>query len=189
MKEFNRAIKITLVFILVLGIIFPVLMTGISRIAFPSKSQGSIVYNDGKAVGSKLIGQDFKGTRWFQGRPSESNYEGTKSGASNLSITNPQWKKKIENNIDDFIKNNPGIKREDIPEDIVTSSASGLDPEISLEAADLQVDRVAQANNISENEVKKLVQDNCSGKFLGIFGEKRVNVLNLNLSIFNKTKK
>lgn len=189
MKELSRAIKVTLVFMLMLGILFPVVMTGISRVAFPNKSNGSLVYSDGKVVGSKLIGQNFQGDKWFQGRPSESKYDGTKSGGSNLSMTNPKWKKKVEENIDNFIKNNPGVKRKDIPEDIITSSASGLDPEISLEAANLQVARVAKANGITEDEVKKLVNDNCSGKFLGVFGEKRVNVLNLNLAVFNKTKK
>lgn len=189
MKEFSRAIKITLVFILILGIIFPVIMTGVSKIAFPNKSKGSLIYSNGKVIGSKLIGQDFTGDKWFNGRPSESKYDGTKSGGSNLAMSNPKWKKSVEKNIDNFIKNNPGIKREDIPEDIVTASASGLDPEISVEAANLQVKRVAQASGVTEEQVKILVKENSSGKFLGIFGEKRVNVLNLNLSLLNKTKK
>lgn len=183
MKELGRGLKITLVFMIVLGIIYPLTMTGLSRLFFPYNSQGSLVKADGKVVGSALLGQNFTGNKWFTGRPSVNNYDGLKSGGSNLALTNPNFKEKVDKNIEYFMNKNNGIKRADIPVDIVTSSSSSLDPDISVQAAKLQVSRVALNNNLKEDDVLKLINDNTKGKFLNLYGDERVNVLELNLAL------
>ena len=188
MKEFGKGFKFILVLMIITGIIFPLFMTGISRIIFPEKSKGSIVTQNGKIIGSKLIGQKFTDNKWFIGRPSASDYDGLKSGGSNLALTNPKFKESVNKNIEEFLSKNPEVSKNDIPVDMVTSSASGLDPDISYEAALLQAKRVAKENNISYNEVLKIVKDNKEGKFLGIFGEDKVNVLKVNLALLEKTK-
>lgn len=183
MKELGRGLKITLVFMIVLGIIYPLTVTGLSRLFFPYKSQGSLVKVDGKVVGSKLLGQKFTEDKWFIGRPSVNSYDGLKSGGSNLSLTNPNFKEEVDKNIEDFMDKNNGIKRADIPVDIVTSSSSSLDPDISVQAAKLQVSRVARNNNLKEEDVLKLIDENLEGKLLNLYGNERVNVLELNLAL------
>ena len=185
-SELKKILNLTIILMVSLGVVLPLLVTGICRIIFPSNSTGSLVSMDGKVVGSKYIGQKFTSDKYFQGRPSQNNYDGMASGGSNLALTNPEFKKNVENNIDKFMKENPGVKRSDIPEDIVTASASGLDPEISVDAAYLQVARVAKANNMAEADVKKLVDNNTEAKLMGVFGENRVNVLELNLALAQK---
>lgn len=189
MKEVIKSIRIILVFAVILGILYPLAITGISSVAFKPQAEGSLVYSDNKIVGSSLIGQNFTGDMWFHGRPSVSSYNGLKSGGTNLAMSNPDFKKNTEANIDNFLSQNPGVKREDIPADIVTASASGLDPDISVDAAYLQVKRVAAANGMTEAQVKSLVDKNKETKFLNIFGQNRVNVLKLNLDILRSKKK
>lgn len=189
MKEIIKSLRTILVFAVILGILYPLVMTGISTIAFKSQAEGSLVYSDNKLVGSNLIGQNFSGDMWFHGRPSASSYDGLKSGGTNLAMSNPDFKKNTEANIDSFLSQNPGIKKEDIPADIVTASASGLDPEISVDAAYLQAKRVAAENGMTEEQVKSVIDKNKSGKFINIFGQDRVNVLKLNIDILNSRKK
>ncbi|EIV99636.1 potassium-transporting ATPase subunit KdpC [Thermoanaerobacter siderophilus] len=189
MSEVKKAIKFTLVLMILLGLIYPFIMTAIANLIFPYQAKGSIIKVDGKAVGSELIGQKFTDSKWFMGRPSAVDYNAESSGGTNYALSNPKFKEEVERNIEEFLKKNPGVKRSDIPADIVTSSASGLDPHISPEAAYLQVKRVAQANNLPEEVVKKLVDKNIEGRFLGLFGEPRVNVLKLNLSLLEEIKK
>jgi K+-transporting ATPase ATPase C chain len=189
MSEFKRAIKFTLVLIVLIGLVYPFVMTAIANLIFPYQAKGSIIKVDGKAVGSELIGQKFTDSKWFMGRPSAVDYNAESSGGTNYALSNPKFKEEVERNIEEFLKKNPGVKRSDIPADIVTSSASGLDPHISPQAAYLQVERVAKANNLPEKVVKKLVDENIEGRFLGIFGEPRVNVLKLNLSLLEEIKK
>lgn len=189
MSEVKKAIKFTLVLMLLLGLIYPFIMTAIANLIFPYQAKGSIIKVDGKAVGSELIGQKFTDSKWFMGRPSAVDYNAESSGGTNYALSNPKFKEEVERNIEEFLKKNPGVKRSDIPADIVTSSASGLDPHISPQAAYLQVERVAKANNLPEKVVKKLVDENIEGRFLGLFGEPRVNVLKLNLSLLEEIRK
>ncbi|KHO63144.1 potassium-transporting ATPase subunit C [Thermoanaerobacter sp. YS13] len=189
MSEFKRAIKFTLVLMVLIGLVYPFFMTAIANLIFPYQAKGSIIKIDGKAVGSELIGQKFTDYKWFMGRPSAVDYNAESSGGTNYALSNPKFKEEVEKNIEEFLKKNPGVTKSDIPADIVTSSASGLDPHISPQAAYLQVERVAKANNLPEKVVKKLVDENIEGRFLGIFGEPRVNVLKLNLSLLEEIKK
>ncbi|MGB9679257.1 MAG: potassium-transporting ATPase subunit KdpC [Thermoanaerobacteraceae bacterium] len=189
MKEISKALKFILIFVVILGFIYPFFMTFIANLIFPYQANGSIIIKDGKPVGSELIGQNFDGSKWFQGRPSAVDYDALSSGGTNYALSNPKLTQEVEKNISDFLKANPGVNKKDIPVDIVTSSGSGLDPHISPEAAYLQVKRVAKANNLPEDVVKKLVDNNIEGRFLGIFGNPRVNVLKLNLSLLNELKK
>ncbi|NNG66356.1 potassium-transporting ATPase subunit KdpC [Caldanaerobacter subterraneus] len=188
-EEIKRTIKFTLVFMVLLGLVYPFVMTGIANLLFPYQAKGSIIKVDSKSVGSELIGQKFTDPRWFMGRPSAVDYDATSSGGTNYALSNPKFHEELEKNIEEFLKKNPGVKRSEIPADIVTSSGSGLDPHISPEAAYLQVKRVAKANGLPEEVVKKLVDKNIEGRFLGLFGEPRVNVLKLNLSLLEEIKK
>lgn len=186
MSDIKRGLKLTLIFMIILGVIYPLTMTGISNLVFPDKSKGSLIYNNGELIGSSLIGQKFTDDRWFQGRPSAVDYDASKSGGSNLSMSNPEFKKAVDKNIQDFLSKNPTVKKEDIPADIVTASASGLDPEITVASAKLQVERVARANGKTVDEINKIIDNNKSSKFLGVFGQERVNVLVLNMKLLNK---
>ncbi|MFL0267856.1 potassium-transporting ATPase subunit KdpC [Candidatus Clostridium radicumherbarum] len=186
MNDLKHGLKLTLIFMIILGIIYPLTMTGISSLIFPEKSKGSLVYNNGALIGSTLIGQKFTDSKWFQGRPSAVDYNASSSGGSNLSMSNPEFKKEIDKNIQDFLSKNPTVKKEDIPADIITASASGLDPDITVASARLQAGRVAKANGLSLEEVNKIIDNNIKGKFLGIFGEDTVNVLTLNMKLLNK---
>lgn len=189
MKEFWKALRLVLVCVVLLGIVYPLVTNCVSRVIFPFKSSGSIVYSGGNVVGSELIGQEFTENRWFTSRPSKNKYYGLKSGGTNINITSSKFKKYAQNNIDEFLSNNPQVKRKDIPQDMITASASGIDPDISYISALLQVKRIAKENKISENGVKLIIEKNVKGKFLGMFGEKRVNVLKLNLDLLKEIKK
>lgn len=188
MRELKTAFKLTIVLVIIVGIVYPLVTTLLGIAIFPGKSTGSLVYKNGVIIGSNLIGQNFTDDKYFTGRPSAVNYDAIKSGGTNLAVSNPAFKDAVNKNIDAFLKANPTVNRADIPEDIVTSSASGLDPEISVKAALLQVSRVAKASSLSEDSVKTIVNNNIEHKFLGIFGQERVNVLKLNLSVLDKTK-
>lgn len=185
MSEVKRGLRLTLVFIILLGIIYPLVMTGISNLIFPDKAKGSLIYNKDELIGSSLIGQKFDDARWFQGRPSAVDYDASKSGGCNLSMSNPKFKEELDKNLQDFLSKNPGVKREDVPADMLTASASGLDPEITVASARLQAARVAKANGIPVEQVNRIIESNKSSKFLGIFGQERVNVLILNIKLLN----
>jgi len=186
MNDVKRGLRLTLIFVIILGIIYPLAMTGISNLIFPGKAKGSLVYDKNQLIGSSLIGQKFTEDKWFQGRPSAVEYDASKSGGTNLAMSNPEFKKALDRNLKDFLSKNPTVKQEEIPADIITASASGLDPEITVASAKLQAERVAKANGISIEEVNKIIDSNKSGKFLGVFGQERVNVLILNLKLLNK---
>lgn len=186
MSDIKRGLRLALVFMILLGIIYPLVMTGISNLIFPVKAQGSLVYNNNVLIGSSLIGQKFDEVRWFQGRPSAVDYDASKSGGSNLSMSNPEFKKALDKNLQDFLIKNPGVKKEGIPADMLTASASGLDPDITVASAKLQAERVAKANGMNIEQINKLIDDNKHSKLLGIFGQDRVNVLELNLKLLNK---
>ncbi len=186
MNEVKKGLRLTLVFVIILGVIYPLAMTGISNLFFPKQAKGSLVYNKNVLVGSSLIGESFTDDKWFQGRPSAVNYDASKSGGTNTAMSNPEFKKILEKNLQDFLAKNPTVKKQDVPADMITASASGLDPEISVESARLQAERVAKANGMSVDDVNKLIDSTKSGKFLGLFGQERVNVLTLNLKLLNK---
>ncbi|WP_026487390.1 potassium-transporting ATPase subunit KdpC [Caldanaerobius polysaccharolyticus] len=184
-----RSVKLSVVLIFLLGIVYPMLMALVAGSIFPYQANGSIIYLNGVPVGSELIGQKFTGSRWFHGRPSYVDYNPLKSGGSNLALSNPALEAKLKKNIEEVIKENPGIKKLDIPVDLITASASGLDPDISVDAAYIQARRVAQANGLDYNKVKELIDKNIEKSVLGIFGQPRVNVLKLNLALYNLVRR
>ena len=182
-KEVSRSIRLTLVLWVLTAVIYPFLIVGLGQILFPFQANGSLVQNlQGQPVGSALIGQVFTSERYFQSRPSTVDYsQGEKagktgiSGASNLAPSNPELLKRIQGQatqLQEF-----GIQP---IADLVYTSGSGLDPHITLEAAQTQLDRVAEARNLSSDEIVPLINKHTQGRFLGIFGEPGVNVLNLN---------
>lgn len=191
MKQLRPAIVLTVLFIIVTGLIYPGIVTGLAQLIFPYQANGSLHYANGKLVGSDLIGQYWTGPRYFHGRPSAtlnlsstpSPYEADNSSASNLGPTSATLIKSVKDRETQLRKENPNAPAGPIPVDLVTASGSGLDPDISVAAALYQVARIASERNMSQDKVRQLVMDNAQGKFLGIFGEPRVNVLNLNLAL------
>jgi K+-transporting ATPase ATPase C chain len=182
---FRPAIVLFLILTVITGVVYPLVVTGIAQVAFPSQAGGSIVLKDGKPVGSSLIGQSFSDAKHFWGRPSATApqpYNGLASGGSNLGPLNPALTDAIKTRIDALRAADPTNKAP-IPVDLVTASGSGLDPEISLAAAYYQLPRVAQARGLQPEAVRKLVAAHAHGRLLGILGEPRVNVLELNLAL------
>jgi K+-transporting ATPase ATPase C chain len=194
LKEIRPAIVIVVVLTAITGLIYPLAMTAVSETLFPHQAQGSLIEKDGKVVGSELIGQVFTQDKYFHGRPSATNapdpndstktvdapYNATNSMGSNLGPTNKALIDRVQGDVDKLKAENPSMP---VPIDLVTTSASGLDPHISPEAALFQVPRVAKARNVPEERVKQLVQSHVEGRTLGLFGEPRVNVLALNLAL------
>lgn len=195
MKKLRKPIVVTLCLLLLCGVIYPLFLNGISQLVFKDKANGSIIEINGKKVGSKLIGQKFTDKRFFVGRISSINYntyekdesyEKAASGSSNYGPSNKELVERVKTDMDEFLKNNPGVKKEDIPADILTNSASGLDPNISPKAAEIQIARVVRETGLSKEEVEKIVDECTDKKSFGIFGEDRVNVLEANLKIASK---
>ena len=198
----RQSLVVTLLLLLLCGLVFPVLLSGISAVIFPSQANGSLIYADGRAVGAANIGQDFTKPYFMKGRPSAYNYNtyyedeqgnqycgdgsafaGPGSGSNNYAPSNPALTERVEADIEAFLEANPDVKREDIPADLVTASGSGLDPHITLQSARSQLPALAAASGLSEEELERIVEDNTEGKLLGIFGEETVNVLGVNLDI------
>jgi K+-transporting ATPase ATPase C chain len=174
-----------LLFTILTGIIYPVAVTGIAQVVFPHQANGSIITKKGKAVGSKLIGQQFDDPKYFWGRLSATTpypYNGGSSTGSNLGPNNPDLMKAVQARIDALRAAEPGNQVR-IPVDLVTASGSGLDPHISLAAAEYQVHRVAKARGLDEPGVRTLIAKHTQGRWLGLIGEPTVNVLDLNLSL------
>src|SRR5262249_1826127 len=192
LRQLRPALVITLVLTLLLGIGYPLLTTLVAQGLFPSQANGSLVYANGKPVGSKLIGQYWTQPQYFHGRPSATlNLQGTpapyqanNSAGSNLGPTNANLVKTVQQRIADLKAENPDVPAgTPIPADLVTASASGLDPDISVAAAYYQIPRVAKARRVSQEAVRQIVDQHITGRFLGLFGEPRVNVLELNLAL------
>ncbi len=198
----RQSVVVTLVLLLLCGFLFPVVLSGISAVIFPSQAKGNLIYVDGEAVGAKNVGQDFTEPYYMKGRPSAYNYNtyyedekgnqyyndgsefaGVGSGSNNYAPSNPELAKRVEADIKEFLKANPDVKKEDIPADLLTASGSGLDPHITPESARIQIPALAEASGLSEEELEQIVEDNTTGKTLGIFGEETVNVLGVNLDI------
>ncbi len=184
MKEIKPAILMFILFTVICGGIYPAVVTGIASVAFPRQAGGSFIADKaGKTVGSNLIGQPFADNKYFWPRPSATTdfaYNPMGSGGSNLGPTNPDYLKSVTDRVKAL--HDSGISGK-IPADLVQASASGLDPDISPEAALIQVPRVAKARGISEEDVRKLVADHTEGRQLGFLGDPRVNVLQLNLAL------
>ena len=194
LREIRPAILVLLLLTLITGLAYPLAMTGVAGAIFPKQAQGSLIERDGKVVGSALIGQEFKDDKYFHGRlsattapdPADASktvpapYNAANSGASNLGPTSKALNDRIKEDVEKLKAENPSTS---VPIDLVTTSASGLDPDISPEGALFQVPRVAKARGMSEDKVRQLVAENTSGRLIGIFGEPRVNVLELNLAL------
>lgn len=178
MKNIITAIKLFIGFSILLGLVYPLAVTGIAQATMKDKANGSLVKIDGKVVGSSLIGQKFDKPEYFSSRPSAVDYNASSSGASNLG---PSSKRLIARVNEDIAKNN--ITGQKIPADMVLMSASGLDPHISIENADFQIPRISKIRGISETKIKKLVSENTDPDFIGIWGQAGVNVLKLNIAL------
>lgn len=189
MKALWSALRLVLVSTVVLGLGYNLLIVGVGQAAFPHQANGSLVRYHGKVVGSSLIEQQFTSARFFSGRPSATSppYNAAASTGSNFGPTNPKLIQEIKGNLAAFLKANPGVKASQVPPDLVESSWSGLDPDISPAAAYLQVPRVAKANHLSVATVRSLVAQHTSGRFIGIYGDPIVNVLQLNLALLKAT--
>ncbi len=180
------ALRFTVVTLLLTGVAYPLVTTALAQVLFPSRANGSVVSDDkGHAVGSELIGQTFTKPYYFWSRPSaagDKGYDATSSAGSNWSVTSKKLHDRINGDQDRLWKSNPGAG-EPLPDDLVTASASGLDPHVSPAAAKWQVRRVALARAISQERVQQLVDANTEGRDLGFLGEPRVNVLTLNMAL------
>jgi potassium-transporting ATPase KdpC subunit len=186
MRSLAVAFKMTIVLTVLTGLLYPLAMTGIAHVVFPAQAQGSLVISNGQVVGSSLIGQRFVTPGYFDDRPSaagDKGYDASASSGSNLGPTNKALIEAVRSRLKGVIEENPGISPEQVPIDLVTTSGSGLDPEISPAAAELQVARVAKARGLSEEQVRKLVEQSTRGRWMGIVGEPGVNVLALNLAL------
>ncbi len=185
MRQMVAAIKMTIVLTVLLGILYPLAMAGMAHVIFPAQADGSIIYRNGTPIGSALIGQVFKAPEYFHGRPSAAGkgYDPTNSGGSNLGPTNKTLIEAVKRRLKRILEENSGIRASQVPVDLVTASGSGLDPEISPAAADIQVSRVAKARGLSEQTVHALVKTYTRPRQFGFLGEPGVNVLELNLAL------
>jgi len=183
MKEARTALLVIAALTLLLGVAYPLIVTGIGQLVAPNRANGSFIDVDGRTVGSELIGQAFTSARYFHGRPSASGYDPMASGGSNLGPSNPALHQSVFERMEVIRRENRLPSAQPIPADLVLASASGLDPEISLDAALLQVARVAAARGLAEHAVRAVVESKIREPFLGAFGERRLNVLELNLAL------
>ena len=194
LREIRPAIVVLVALTLITGLAYPLAMTGIAQALFPRQAQGSLIERNGTVIGSELIGQQFASDKYFHGRPSATTtpdpnhstktvpapYNAASSGASNLGPSNKALIDRVQADIDKLKQENPSMP---VPIDLVTTSASGLDPHISPEAALFQIPRIAKARNLPEERVRQLVADHAEGRLFGLLGEPRVNVLLLNLAL------
>jgi potassium-transporting ATPase KdpC subunit len=197
-REIRPAIVVLVALTLITGLAYPLAMTGIAQALFPRQAQGSLIERNGTVIGSELIAQQFQSDKYFRGRPSATTapdpndatktvpapYNAANSGGSNLGPSNKALIDRVQGDIDKLKQENPSAP---VPADLVTTSASGLDPHISPEAALFQIPRIAKARNLPEERIRQLVGDHTEGRLLGLLGEPRVNVLLLNLALDQMT--
>jgi K+-transporting ATPase ATPase C chain len=178
----RTSILFTLVTAVLLGIGYPLVVTGVAAVMFPHKANGSLILKDGQVIGSELLAQSFTSDRYFHPRPSAAGngYDATSSGGTNLAQSNAKLVTRIQGDIDKLAAQNPG---KPVPIDMVTTSGSGLDPDITPDNADYQAARVAKARGLTEDQVHALIAQQTAGRTFGLLGEPRVNVLQLNLAL------
>ncbi|NEU69211.1 K(+)-transporting ATPase subunit C [Spirosoma agri] len=181
-NHIGPAIRLTLVLLVILSVIYPLVIAGVSRFA-PGGGKGETVVVNGKVVGYALVGQKFTNDRYFNSRPSAVEYNAAGSAGSNKGPSNPDYLKAVQARIDTFLVHNPGIQKAAIPAELVTASGSGLDPDLSPEAAKIQVARIAKVRGINTERLNQLVDDHTEGPFIGLFGPSKVNVLKLNVAL------
>jgi potassium-transporting ATPase KdpC subunit len=177
-RNLLTALLMTIATTILLGIIYPLVVTGIAQVLFPKKANGELIEVNGKLVGSRLLAQGFTGAGYFHPRPSAVNYDPTNSNGSQLGPTNHQLIDRVKGDVAALQAENPGTP---VPIDLVTTSGSGLDPDITPAAAEFQIPRVAKARGMSEDAVRELIRQHTEGRQFGFLGEPRVNVLELNL--------
>jgi len=194
LREIRPAILVLVMLTLITGLAYPLGMTGVAGVVFPKQAQGSLIEKDGKVIGSALIGQEFKEDKYFHGRPSATlapdpadssktvaaPYNAANSGGSNMGPTSKALADRLKDDVEKLKAENPNMP---VPVDLVTTSGSGLDPDISPEAALFQVPRIAKARSLPEGRIRQLVTENTRGRLAGFLGEPRVNVLALNLAL------
>jgi K+-transporting ATPase ATPase C chain len=189
LKHIYPAVALTIALTVLVGIIYPFVVTGLSELLFKEKARGSFIEREGKVIGSRLIGQPFKSAGYFHSRPSAagSGYDGAASGGTNLGPTSKQlFEEQINRRANQLHAENANVQ---IPIDLITSSGSGLDPHISPAAAEFQIPRVARERRMNEDEVRRHVQNHTEGRQFGVLGEPRVNVLELNLALDEASRK
>jgi K+-transporting ATPase ATPase C chain len=182
MKNFLISIKLTLILLVLCALVFPVLVAMVAKLA-PGGGKGETIMAHGRVVGYANVGQKFTEDKYFWGRPSAVNYNAAGSAGSNKGPSNPDYLKTVQDRIDSFLVHNPGVKKEDIPAEMVTASGSGLDPDISPASAYLQVERVATVRGMPAEKVKALVDEHVEKPLLGLLGPSKVNVLKLNVAL------
>jgi len=183
MKELKRTLIVFGILVVITGVIYPLTVTGIAQLTMSHRANGSLIAVNGNVVGSELIGQQWTSPKYFHGRPSANNYNASSSGGTNLGPSNPNLEKTVAERVAKIRSENGLAADATVPADLVTASASGLDPDISPESALLQVRRVAVARGLAPNAVEHLVTVNTRKPFLGIWGQSRVNVLELNMAL------
>ena len=181
-KYLLPSLKLTAVFIIICSVVYPLFIAAVAKLA-PGGGKGETVIVNGKVVGYLNIGQKFDQDKYFWSRPSAVGYNAAGSGGSNKGPTNPDYLKDVQTKIDTFLSHNPGIRKEDIPAELVTYSGSGLDPDLSPAGAGVQVKRIAAVRKIDESKIIALVAAHTQKPFLGIFGPAKVNVLKLNVAL------
>jgi potassium-transporting ATPase KdpC subunit len=187
-RDLINSVLAILVFTVLLGLAYPLATTGVAQVLFPNKSDGSVIERNGEPVGSRLIGQDFSGRpRYFQSRPSVTGYDPSATFFNNLGPNSADLRAMFEENLDTYLAregpHNPGLRAEDVPPDAVQTTASGVDPHISEDNAEIQAPRVAEERGLPLDRVLDLVEENTDGRGLGVLGEPGVNVLELNLAL------
>jgi potassium-transporting ATPase KdpC subunit len=187
-KNLLISLKLTVVTIILLAVLYPLLIAGIGR-ASEGGGKGETVSVNGKVVGYAKIGQKFTEDKYFWGRPSAVDYNAAGSGGSNKAASNPDYLKTVQARIDTFLAHNPGVKKEEIPSDLVTASGSGLDPDISPAAARIQVKRIATVRGLPEEKISALVDQHIDKPLAGILGPSKVNVLKLNIALDELSKR
>lgn len=184
LKHLKKSLILTVLTIALFGFIYPLFIYAIAQL-MPDRSIGSPVISDNRIVGFENIGQSFTDDKYFWGRPSAVNYNAAATGGSNKGPTNPDYLAEVNARIDSFLVHNPGVSKKDIPSELVTASGSGIDPNISPEAAYIQVSRISKERNISTDKLNQLVKQNIEGKVFGFLGIDKVNVLKLNMALDN----
>ncbi|MCU7490713.1 MAG: potassium-transporting ATPase subunit KdpC [Bacteroidota bacterium] len=182
MKTLRNILGIHFTLLILCSVIFTLVIWAIAQL-FPSAAEGFPIMKDGRIIGYENVGQKFTKDKYFQGRPSASDYNAAATSASNMGPTNPDYLKEVKARVDTFLVHNPGIKVSDIPVEMVTASGSGLDPHISPEGALIQVKRISRARDIPEYKIRELVEKYKEKPLLGLFGPERINVLRLNLAL------